>query len=232
MIQKATLNECLVNLLLKLELSRGKTGVEYYTFIGKDAVEALKAYLADMKARDIQLRNDKPLFLQERGKGCLKTHNVQSMMRHVAFKSSFIDEENNGKAFNPLGPHAIRESFGGIMTNSGVPDTIVDFWLGHSIGEMAEAYKDPQYESLRQMYLEREHLLSISAKRLDEKELEDKVSAKVDERVMALQRIITNYAAENQDLQHRIQMTEKKLSEIENTVAELKKMLAELQADS
>ncbi len=32
--------------------------------------------------------------------------------------------------------------------------------LGHSIGEMAEAYKGVQYESLRDMYLEREKLLS------------------------------------------------------------------------
>ena len=43
------------------------------------------------------------------------------------------------------------------------PDTIVDFWLGHEIGDMAKAYKETQVESLRKMYLEREHLLSISA---------------------------------------------------------------------
>lgn len=49
------------------------------------------------------------------------------------------------------------------MINSGVPDTIVDFWLGHEIGDMAKAYKETQVENLRKMYLEREHLLSISA---------------------------------------------------------------------
>ena len=65
-------------------------------------------------------------------------------------------------SFNPLSPHALRESFGSIMINSGVPDTIVGFWLGHQIGEMAEAYKSVQYESLKKMYLEREKLISIS----------------------------------------------------------------------
>jgi len=49
------------------------------------------------------------------------------------------------------------------MINSGVPDSIVDFWLGHEVGDMASAYKQTQFENLRQMYLDREHLLSISA---------------------------------------------------------------------
>ena len=106
------------------------------------------------------------------------------------------------------------------MTNSGVPDTVVDFWHGHEIGEMVKAYKSVQFESLKKMYLEMEHLLSISAKRLDEKELESRVLAKVDERVQAMQRIITNYAAENQDLRYRIQIAEKKLADLEKLIRE------------
>jgi len=51
----------------------------------------------------------------------------------------------------------LRESFGSIMTNSGVPDTVVDFWLGHEIGEMAEACKSVRFESLKKMYLDREN---------------------------------------------------------------------------
>jgi hemerythrin superfamily protein len=42
------------------------------------------------------------------------------------------------------------------MVNSGVPDTIVDFWLGHTIGEMAEAYKGVRFEEVRKMYAESE----------------------------------------------------------------------------
>ena len=93
------------------------------------------------------------------------------MMKIVAHNAGFIDAQNNGKAFNPLGPHALRESFGSIMINSGVPDTIVDFWLGHSIGEMGEAYNSVQYESLKKMYLEREKLLSFSGSKTDAKDI-------------------------------------------------------------
>lgn len=214
---------------LKLELYRPKTGVEFYTFLGRDAVEALKAYLADRRMRGVKFNSNMALFLQERGKKPLKTKNVQDMTREVALKAGFIDEKNNGKDFNPLGPHALRESFGSIMTNSGVPDTVVDFWHGHEVGEMARAYRSVQFDSLKQMYLEREHLLSISTGRFSEKEFDVKVSAKVDERVEVLQRTITNLAAENTDLRHRIQLTEGKLSEIEKTVAELKKMIEALE---
>lgn len=213
---------------LKLELYRPKTGVDFYTFLGRDAVEALKAYLADRRARGVEFNSNMALFLQERGKKRLKTKNVQDMTREVALKAGLIDEKNNGRDFNPLGPHALRESFGSIMTNSGVPDTVVDFWHGHEVGEMARAYRSVQFDSLKQMYLEREHLLSISTGHFSEKEFDVKVSTKVDERVEVLQRTLTNLATENTDLKHRIQLTEGKLSEIGKTVAELKKTFEEL----
>jgi len=198
------------------------------TFLGKDAVEALKAYLADMKARGMKFQPNTALFLQERGKQRCRTNNVQDMMRSVALKAGFIDDGNNGQVQNPLGPHVLRESFGSIMINSGVPDTIVDFWLGHAIGEQAEAYKSVQYDSLKRMYLERERLLSVAAERFDEQELEKKVTEKVDQRVEALQRIITNYATQNQDLQNRIDMFEEKLTELDKSVKMIKKVLDEL----
>jgi len=203
--------------LLKLELHRPKTGVEYYTFLGTDTIEALKAYTADMKARGVQFRNDTALFLKERGKEPLTTNLVQNMMKEVAVNSGFVDRENNGNGFNPLGPHALRESLGSIMINSGVPDTIVDFWLGHEIGEMGEAYKGVQYESLRQMYLEREKLISITMPKVDVEELTVKLRGEIEGQNKQLQVMINGLVSENMDLKNRIQRTEKKLSLVINS---------------
>ena len=150
---------------LKIEPMRVKTGVEFYTFVGQDAIDALKAYLADMKSRGVEFTNRTPLFMQERGKERLKTGNIQTMIKDLAVRAGLVTEENNGNGFNPLGTHSLRESFGSLMVNSGVPDSIVDFWLGHEVGDMARAYKETQYENLRQMYIDREHLLSINASR-------------------------------------------------------------------
>ncbi len=211
----------------KLDLFRKKSGTEYYTFLGKDAVEAIRAYLADMKSRGRRFKHETPLFLKERGNAGITTNLVQNMMRTVALKSGLIDEENNGKAFNPLGPHALRESFGSIMINSGVPDTIVDFWLGHRIGEMAEAYKGVQFESLKQIYLEREKLISISTSKVDVKEIEAKLRADLDEGKKELQKLVNGLATkslrleeENKDLKRRIQLTEQKLAELEKLIRE------------
>ncbi|MCJ7763244.1 hypothetical protein MUP38_07325, partial [Candidatus Bathyarchaeota archaeon] len=81
---------------LKVEPMRVKTGVEFYTFVGKDAIDALKAYLADMRSRRVEFDNKTPLFLQERGKGRLKTYNIQTMMKDLAVRSGLVTKENNG----------------------------------------------------------------------------------------------------------------------------------------
>jgi len=106
------------------------------------------------------------------------------------------------------------------MINSGVPDTIVDFWLGHSIGEMAEAYKSVQTESLKKMYLEREKLLSISAPKVDVEELEAKLRAEVEQGSRQLQVMVNNLVTENMDLKNRISLTERKLVELEKLIRE------------
>lgn len=210
---------------LKIDLQRPKTGVKFYTFLGKDSVEAIKAYLADIKMKGMVLWDKDPLFIKE-GSAALKkepleTNLAQNMLKSVAMKTGLVDEKMNGHDQNPLGVHALRESFGSIMINSGVPDTIVDFWLGHSVGEMANAYKSIQFESLKRMYLEREKLLSISQSPIDVEEIERKVDAKVDDKIQSLQKIITNYATENLELKGRITRVELEITEIKKIVSKM-----------
>jgi integrase len=193
---------------LKLELQRPKTGTDFYTFLGHDATEALKAYIADMKQRDVTFTHSTPLFLQGKSKNGIFTQNIQKMMQELAIRSGFIDKQNNGHEFNPLGPHALRESFGSIMTNSGVPDTIVDFWLGHEIGEMAEAYKGVQFDSLKQMYLAREKLISISAQKVDVEELKEKLKVEMEQQNKQLQLMVNSLVTENMDVKRRMSTLE------------------------
>jgi integrase len=214
---------------LKAELQRPKTGTDFYTFLGRDTVQALKAYLADMKQRGVEFTHSTPLFLQNKAKVGMITDNVQDMMREVAIRAGFIDEKNNGHDFNPLGPHALRESFGSIMTNSGVPDTVVDFWLGHEIGEMSQAYKSVQFDSLKKMYLDREKLLSISAQKVDVEEIREKLRAEVDQQNKQLQIMVNSLVTENMDLKNRMQGVERKLSDFEKHLSELNRALQELE---
>jgi len=192
---------------LKLNLQRPKTGVEYYTFIGRDAIEAIKVYLKDCEHRGIKFTDDTPLFLKEKKKGgaqAVETYLVQNMLKEVAIKAGLVDENLNGKDFNPLSPHALRESFGSIMLNSGVPDTIVDFWLGHEIGEMARAYKGVQFEKLKKIYSEREKLLSISVPKTSQ-----------DEKIAKLEKAISNLTLEKEALKTQLNQLAERIRRFE-----------------
>ena len=179
--------------------------------MGKDAVEAIRVYLADMKSRGRRFRHDSSLFLKERGNSGLTTNLVQNMMRTVALKSGLIDEENNGKAFNPLGPHALRESFGSIMINSGVPDTIVDFWLGHKIGSMSNAYKKRRYAEVRRMYVEREQFISVSVP----------TTGNIEREIRQHNETIARITVQNTALINRIQSMEQSIKELKNNVLDI-----------
>lgn len=210
---------------LKLDLFREKNGVDHYTFLGRDAVKALKAYISDMTSRGVKYSHNTPLFLKERGKEeGMTTNLVQNMMKIVAHNAGFVDGENNGKAFNPLGPHALRESFGSIMINSGVPDSIVDFWLGHRIGEMGEAYKSVQAESLKKMYLEREKLLSFSVPKVDVEELEKKVRAEVQQHSQSLQILVNGLSMENLEMKSKIAKVELENTRMQREIEKIESM--------
>jgi len=199
---------------LKLDLYRPKTGVEYFTFLGRDAVEATRAYIKDCEARGIRFTQETPLFLTERGREPVETHNVQNMLREVATRAGFITEEEraNPRFFSPISSHALRESFGSIMINSGVPDTVVDFWLGHSIGEMAEAYKAVQFESVRKMYSERERLISPFGAAGSGAEV-SKLKREVEEGQKELQRLVVSLAARIRQLEEQFARLKREVDE-------------------
>ena len=182
---------------VKIDLYRQKAGTEYFTFLGRDAVGAIKAYLSDVKSKGLTLEHNDPLFVKLSNKAMSKegvTDNlIQVMLKEVAHKSGIIDGENNGSSFNIAGAHCLRESFGSIMANKGVPDNIIDFWLGHKIGEMAEAYKRVQSDELKWIYSEMEPFLSVSTNGQDVTKLKTEFS----ESMAAL-------ALKNADLENRL----------------------------
>jgi hypothetical protein len=154
---------------LMLKLRRVKTDVDYISFLGRDSIQALRAYLIDLKRKNMRAKNghavldseEMPLFLKESQKArtgqAITTNLIEIMMRDVATKAGFI----NGENFNTVGSHSLRESFGSILTTKGVPNSVVDFFLGHNIGDMAKAYMTVQLEDLKGIYVDNEKYLSV-----------------------------------------------------------------------
>jgi hypothetical protein len=194
---------------LKLDVFRGKSGTEYYTFLGRDAINAIRTYIDDARSRGIEFTDKTPLFVKYRRSkgGMMEPEAVQKMIRVVSISAGLVGDLNHN--LNPYGIHALRESFGSIMLNKGIPDTIVDFWLGHSIGEMANAYKSRQEDDLRRMYKEREVFLSIHAPNsvIEERlktELEESFRATKDE----LQTLVTRLSQDAFEMKDRIRRLE------------------------
>jgi len=197
---------------LKLDLYRQKAGVEYYSFLGDDAIEAIKAYISYLHSKGIELKYDSPLFLKESWKSRtvegVKYHHIQYILRDLVVRANLMDKaELQSRHFNLVGPHALRESFSSIMLNNGVPDTIVDFLLGHTLNDMSQAYKGIDFEKVKEWYIKVEqNALNISKLSSDfekiknlehelnkEKEtLKDKIS-KLEERIAGYENVVNKF---------------------------------------
>jgi integrase len=190
---------------LKLELFRKKSGTDYYTFLGHEAVEAIKAYIHNVESKGAVFEDNSPLFLKQSNKARrfepLYSGLIANMLKKVAIASGLVNDKLNGKKFNPVSPHALRENFGSIMVNKGVPDSIVDFWLGHAVSDMAEAYKGRRFEELKRMYAERESFISITAPSSDLKKFEKSNQE--------LKNVLVDLSTENKKLRDRIDDLEK-----------------------
>lgn len=147
---------------LKLSLTRMKTRVSYYTFLGADAISSLKVYLTDLKAKGIELSEDDTLFLKGGGKALSKegidNHHIFAMYKQIAVLSGLVKTSNG---MNPVGSHSMRESFGSILANLNVGKAIINFLLGHA-SQMEDAYERERYDSVRETYIKAEKYLSIS----------------------------------------------------------------------
>lgn len=112
------------------------------------------------------------------------------------------------------------------MTNSGVPDTIVDFWLGHEIGDMARAYKSVQFEELKRMYLEREPLISIAPK-VDVEKIEAGLETKWKIQNENVHSLVDSVAIENRQLRIEIAELRKDFQDLAEVVRHREMLEAE-----
>jgi len=223
---------------LKLELFREKTGTEYYTFLGKDAIDAIRAYLNDVRSKGVELKSNDPLFIKElsqrwdKDKGAyvksiepMETGLVQKVLRETAIRCGLVTEENNGHDMNPVSPHALRESFGSIMVNHGVSDSLVDFWLGHKIGDMAEAYKRARFDEAKKTYLEKESFITVSGKIEDIQKIREELGKETEKKIEEeTQRI----RLENDKLKSSLKELKQIVSEQGETSEQLKKVMVVL----
>jgi integrase/recombinase XerD len=156
---------------LYLHIIRQKENVEYETFLGSDAIEAIKPYLAQ-RVRDGEiLDNDSPLFTIEfttklNGSKIKKIYPllIECFMRRAAFEAGLVSKEKlKSSDMNPVRPHALRTAFISILKLANMNNTLVEYFCGHSISPTEKAYMNFDVEELRKSYRQFEKYLSINA---------------------------------------------------------------------
>ena len=145
---------------LAINLVRRKEGVEYTSYITTDAIESVRAYLMERKAKEEQLDMDGPLFIKERivkvwrGKPRvvmqeMQPHLIQKVFREIAVEAGLVTQEEITKNhWNPIRPHALRRAFADALRVAGVNQQVIDYLQGHKLpyggahfGKAYNAYK-------------------------------------------------------------------------------------------
>lgn len=158
---------------LAINMNRGKTSVPFTTFIGREAIEALKFYLDIRRRKRKELGDDSPLWPSFHGSWNSPALNFQ------------IRKTNSLLGLN-IQAYDLRRYFGTMLRADGVNECMVKFWLGHTLGVEA-SYLLPSLEQQRQVYAQHYHALSFEEK--DEPMLESRVKDIVQAYLQTLGRI-------------------------------------------
>jgi len=167
---------------LNLHLIRKKEEIEYDTFIGTDAIEAVKAYLAQRERSGEIIKLDSPLFILQfttnpKSSKIRKIYAslIEWSLRTAALKAGLITQEQLKAAdMSPCRPHALRTAFMSILKLNGVNNTLVEYMSGHSISPTEKACLRLTTDELRRLYKQHEkHLFfrsMVDSEKLDELE--------------------------------------------------------------
>jgi integrase len=117
---------------IRIDITRPKTGVSYWTLLWDDAVDALEALLRERAGKE-------PLFVNQR-KNPITEDDIQWVVRWMANKTGLdpsrgklIDAIKGTKPAYRIRPHEFRDYFKTACENSEVPNSISEFCLGHTV---------------------------------------------------------------------------------------------------
>lgn len=145
-----------------LNVFRGKEKVEYETFIGPNAVEALKAYFTLRQKRGETLTPETPLFAsEEKPYGRLDVKSVSTIFVRLSIKT--------GKT---ISTHRLRKFFETYMALTVRHPIVLKYWMGHKIGhgrDIEARYIIPPTPEQLKLYQESYRNIDLTGGTLEER---------------------------------------------------------------
>ena len=131
---------------------------ERITFLASDGVEILKQYLEWRKQNGEEITPESPLFVgrTKRGVKPIIAHRFNETIKRAAKKAGL----NGDWKYGVMRVHCLRKFFITQLTNHGVEDKIVNFFVCHKIPDVDSVYWFRRVEELRKIYAERQQYLN------------------------------------------------------------------------
>lgn len=212
-----------------IKVVRKKAHVNFNTFLAKDAIEALLAYLNKRQEKEGKIGLSEPLFVKERVKNDVKSLNtklIDKMMRKVALRSGVVSQEEMERAdMNPCRPHALRAAFKTVLMLQGVPKELTEYWMGHT-PDYGGAYHLPSDEEQLEIYADNCEPLSINRATEQVKELSKEMREEIGELQMENRRLRKKLADMEQSKEQ--QMGEQMLKAMQDNPELMEQMAGQL----
>lgn len=156
-----------------LSLRRGKTGVDFITFLSPEASRAVLEYIAfrdrTVKTEGVRRKaqrekqrttDDSYLFiLKIVSDDYLKTHDekirqigaatLEYMYRQISEKA----RKNTANGYNFIRSHTMRKYFNSCLLNAGCDSFHTEFWMGHQLSETQGAYFRANIQAQKELYM-------------------------------------------------------------------------------
>jgi len=165
----------------------------FYTFIGRDAVDKILNYLPSRGEGDA-------IFLTKYGKGVTKNAVYLYWYRHVK-KLGLISEDRESGERTGKNPHELRDVFRSRWRISGVDVEIAEFFMGHDIDKLGYD-KSPEYypEWFEDKYNDAQpwlNILSEDPQKVSRREVDTQRK-----RIMELEAVIESFQShQNEDVE-------------------------------
>jgi len=204
-----------------------KTGNSRVAFTSRETKEALEEWFKLREQYIMSAHGKSHLYLKKKAEEDDRLFPFEDSTAYMIWRNALsraeMSERDKNTNRRKLHPHVLRKFFR-TRLGSVIPVDVVEALMGHE-GYLTEVYRRYSMEDLAKFYLQGESALLVFTEAGEVTRLRQEVEESKEQ----LQTLVNTLATksirleeENQDLRHRSQMTEKKLSEIEDTIADLK----------
>jgi site-specific recombinase XerD len=140
----------------RVDVGACKGNIPYYTFISKEATEALREYLDERKRVHGSIENEEPLFASEsknvplviRRRTPVMKKSLEAIVKRAARKAGI-------KRWREVYPHCLRKAFESALRNAGLDLKDQEFLMGHILPGTQDPYYDyTKVEGLRKKYMQ------------------------------------------------------------------------------